>query len=105
MTGWSCGFVKMFMDGVIDSGTAYMLNDYPDQPGHRSEPPFLFGRGRLGFGLGRLGVGGSRGEGVAVGFQQGVPACVRCGSSGDQKCDGVTGGQRGQKAVPRTGRY
>ncbi len=26
----SCGFVKMFMDGVIDSGTAYMLNDYPD---------------------------------------------------------------------------
>ena len=34
------GFVKMFMDGVIDSGTAYMLNDYPDQPGHRSEPLF-----------------------------------------------------------------
>jgi predicted amidohydrolase YtcJ len=35
-----CGFVKMFMDGVIDSGTAFMLNDYPDQPGHRSEPLF-----------------------------------------------------------------
>jgi predicted amidohydrolase YtcJ len=25
----SCGFVKMFMDGVIDSRTAYMLNVYP----------------------------------------------------------------------------
>ena len=35
-----CGFVKMFMDGVVDSRTAYMLNDYPDQPGHRSEPLF-----------------------------------------------------------------
>lgn len=34
------GFVKMFMDGVVDSRTAYMLNDYPDQPGHRSEPLF-----------------------------------------------------------------
>ena len=27
------GLVKMFMDGVIDSRTAVMLNDYPDQPG------------------------------------------------------------------------
>ncbi|MFN6951893.1 MAG: amidohydrolase [Albidovulum sp.] len=36
----SCGFVKMFMDGVVDSRTAYMLNDYPDRPGHRSEPLF-----------------------------------------------------------------
>ena len=36
----SCGFVKMFMDGVVDSRTAYMLNDYPGQPGHRSEPLF-----------------------------------------------------------------
>ena len=35
-----CGFVKMFMDGVIDSGTAFMVNDYPDQPGHRSQPLF-----------------------------------------------------------------
>jgi predicted amidohydrolase YtcJ len=26
----SCGFVKMFMDGVVDSRTAFMLNDYPD---------------------------------------------------------------------------
>ncbi|WP_367651988.1 amidohydrolase [Pseudorhodobacter sp.] len=33
-----CGLVKMFMDGVIDSRTAYMLNDYPGVPGHRSEP-------------------------------------------------------------------
>ena len=36
----SCGFVKMFMDGVIDSGTAYMLNDYPGRPGHRAAPLF-----------------------------------------------------------------
>lgn len=35
-----CGFVKMFMDGVMDSRTAFMLNDYPNQPGHRSEPLF-----------------------------------------------------------------
>ena len=36
----SCGFVKMFMDGVVDSRTAYMLNDYPGVPGHRSVPLF-----------------------------------------------------------------
>ena len=36
----SSGFVKMFMDGVIDSRTAFMLHDYPDAPGHRSEPLF-----------------------------------------------------------------
>lgn len=36
----SCRFVKMFMDGVSDSRTAYMLNDYPGHPGHRSEPLF-----------------------------------------------------------------
>jgi predicted amidohydrolase YtcJ len=36
----TCNFVKMFMDGVIDSGTAYTLEDYPGQPGHRSEPLF-----------------------------------------------------------------
>ena len=34
------GFVKMFMDGVIDSGTAFMLQDYPGRPGHRGEPLF-----------------------------------------------------------------
>jgi predicted amidohydrolase YtcJ len=38
---WLCsGFVKMFMDGVMDSGTAYRLDDYPGQPGHRSVPLF-----------------------------------------------------------------
>ncbi|WP_306754515.1 amidohydrolase [Paracoccus actinidiae] len=36
----SSGFVKMFMDGVIDSRTAYMLWDYADQPGHGSAPLF-----------------------------------------------------------------
>jgi predicted amidohydrolase YtcJ len=34
------GFVKMFMDGVVDSRTAYMLTDYPGVPGHRAEPLF-----------------------------------------------------------------
>jgi predicted amidohydrolase YtcJ len=36
----SAGFVKLFMDGVIDSGTAVMIDDYPDQPGWRGEPLF-----------------------------------------------------------------
>lgn len=33
----SSGFVKLFMDGVIDSGTAVMIHDYPDRPGWRGE--------------------------------------------------------------------
>jgi len=33
-----CGRVKMFMDGVIDSGTAVMVEDYADRPGWRGEP-------------------------------------------------------------------
>jgi predicted amidohydrolase YtcJ len=36
----SCRFVKLFMDGVVDSRTACMLNDYPGHPGHRAEPLF-----------------------------------------------------------------
>jgi predicted amidohydrolase YtcJ len=36
----SSGFVKMFMDGVVDSRTAFMLEDYPGVPGHRSEALF-----------------------------------------------------------------
>ena len=36
----SSGFVKMFMDGVVDSRTAFMLHDYPGVPGHRSQPLF-----------------------------------------------------------------
>ncbi len=38
------GMVKMFMDGVVDSRTAFMLNDYPGFPGHRAEPLFPPGR-------------------------------------------------------------
>ncbi len=34
------GFVKMFMDGVVDSGTAVMKADYPGRPGWRGEPLF-----------------------------------------------------------------
>jgi len=29
---------KLFMDGVIESGTAYLLGDYADSPGQRSHP-------------------------------------------------------------------
>ncbi len=32
------GRVKMFMDGVIDSGTAVMVDDYADRPGWRGDP-------------------------------------------------------------------
>lgn len=35
-----CGMVKMFMDGVVDSGTAVMLDDYPDRSGWRGDPLF-----------------------------------------------------------------
>ena len=34
------GTVKMFMDGVVDSRTAHMTEDYPGLPGHRSIPLF-----------------------------------------------------------------
>ncbi len=34
----SSGFVKLFMDGVVDSGTALMREDYPDRPGWRGAP-------------------------------------------------------------------
>lgn len=38
---WLCsGFVKLFMDGVMDSRTAYRLDDYPGHPGHRGLPLF-----------------------------------------------------------------
>ncbi|NGM45661.1 amidohydrolase [Rhodobacter sp. SGA-6-6] len=37
------GFVKMFMDGVVDSRTAYMLHDYPGTT-ERGEPLFEAGR-------------------------------------------------------------
>jgi predicted amidohydrolase YtcJ len=33
----SSGFVKLFMDGVIDSRTAAMLDDYPGHPGQRGD--------------------------------------------------------------------
>lgn len=36
----SSGFVKLFMDGVVESGTAFMAQDYPDQPGHRGDALF-----------------------------------------------------------------
>ncbi len=34
------GRVKMFMDGVLESWTAVMLEDYADRPGHRGDPLF-----------------------------------------------------------------
>lgn len=36
----SSGFVKLFMDGVIDSRTAFMKHDYPGQPGYRAHGRF-----------------------------------------------------------------
>ncbi|MDH6265899.1 putative amidohydrolase YtcJ [Rhizobium sp. SG_E_25_P2] len=36
----SCGRVKIFVDGVIESGTAAMLAEYSDRPGLRGDPIF-----------------------------------------------------------------
>jgi predicted amidohydrolase YtcJ len=36
----SSGLVKMFLDGVIESGTAAMLHPYANRPGHRGETLF-----------------------------------------------------------------
>lgn len=36
----TCGRVKIFVDGVIESGTAAMLEDYEDRPGLKGEPIF-----------------------------------------------------------------
>ncbi|MCA3555580.1 amidohydrolase [Aestuariivirga sp.] len=36
----SSGFVKLFMDGVADSQTAVMIEDYANRPGWRGEPLF-----------------------------------------------------------------
>lgn len=36
----SSGYVKMFLDGVIESGTAAMLAPYANRPGHRGETLF-----------------------------------------------------------------
>ncbi|TKT69311.1 amidohydrolase [Aquamicrobium sp. LC103] len=36
----SSGMVKVFMDGVIDSGTAHMVESYADRPDWRGEPYF-----------------------------------------------------------------
>ena len=35
-----CNFVKIFVDGVIDSGTAFMLEEYADLPGVTGDPLF-----------------------------------------------------------------
>jgi predicted amidohydrolase YtcJ len=35
-----CDFVKIFVDGVLDSTTAFMLEDYEGQPGNRGQPLF-----------------------------------------------------------------
>lgn len=42
----SSGFVKMFIDGVLDSHTALMVNDYPNSPGDRGQPLFELDRFR-----------------------------------------------------------
>lgn len=35
-----CDFVKVFVDGVTESGTAVMVDDYADEPGWKGEPLF-----------------------------------------------------------------
>ena len=35
-----CNRVKLFMDGVLDSGTAFVLGGYPDDPDHDGDPLF-----------------------------------------------------------------
>ncbi len=40
------GFVKVFVDGVIDSSTAMLLDDYADQPGRNCAPLFTPGHFR-----------------------------------------------------------
>ena len=34
------GRLKLFMDGVVEASTAFLLDDYADQPGHRGEALF-----------------------------------------------------------------
>jgi hypothetical protein len=36
----SSGFVKLFVDGVTDSATAVLVDDYADRPGWKGEPLF-----------------------------------------------------------------
>jgi len=36
----TCDFVKIFVDGVLDSTTAFLLEDYEGQPGNRGLPLF-----------------------------------------------------------------
>lgn len=38
------GFVKVFMDGVVDSATAVLIEDYCDRPGWKGEPLFSAGQ-------------------------------------------------------------
>ena len=53
----SSGFVKLFMDGVVDSGTAVMVDDYADRPGWRGEPLFEAERfARIAVAADRLGL-------------------------------------------------
>ena len=41
-----CDFVKIFVDGVLDSTTAFMLEDYEGQPGNHGLPLFTQGADR-----------------------------------------------------------
>ncbi|MDE2384845.1 MAG: amidohydrolase [Alphaproteobacteria bacterium] len=43
----SSGTIKFFMDGVIDSHTALMAEDYADKPGWRGEARFEYGQFKL----------------------------------------------------------
>ncbi|ULB11331.1 amidohydrolase family protein [Cereibacter azotoformans] len=80
----SCNFVKMFMDGVLDSGTAYRLDDYPGQPGWRSEPLFEPARfAEIAMAVDRLGMQ------IAVhAIGDGAVRCVLDGYEAAQRANG-----------------
>lgn len=80
----SCTFVKMFMDGVLDSGTAYRLDDYPGQPGWRSEPLFEPARfAEIAIAVDRLGMQ------IAVhAIGDGAVRCVLDGYEAAQRANG-----------------
>lgn len=71
-------FVKMFVDGVAESGTAFYMEDYADEPGWRGEPLFTQDHfneivtiaDRLGLQVAVHAIGDGAGHMVLNGYQQ-----------------------------------
>lgn len=76
------GFVKVFYDGVLESWTAAMIEDYADQPGTRGEPLFTPGQfaevavaaDRLGLQIAVHAIGDQAVRSVLDGYQAAVAA-------------------------------